>query len=200
MPFPYTMKLQLLYNIYPACMKIVFTICFFIFSLQVFSHTLITGSGTGSVIQNEMNGLKPGDTLAIRSGFYEKGGSFSNLTGITIINYQGIVDFGRTVSLEILNLFLFPVQAGKEKPTAFVSAISGVMHFIFRPDVVFSLYLIANTETLTGLLLMQAAFLFHIPVIPPHLPSTKLHLFIRNWFIPDLSLPEAGQQTRSFKM
>lgn len=98
-PFLYTMKLQLLYNIYPAYMKIVFAICMFFFPRQVFSRTLITGTGRGSIIQNNMGSLKSGDTLAIRTGIYEKGGSFSNLTGITIINYQGIVDFGRTVSL-----------------------------------------------------------------------------------------------------
>ena len=104
MPFPYTMKLQLLYNIYPVCMKIVFTICFFVFYLKVFSHTVITGSGSGSVIQNDMSGLKSGDTLAIRAGLYEKGGSFSDLTGITIINYLGIVEFGKTVTLGNLKM------------------------------------------------------------------------------------------------
>ncbi len=104
MPFPYTMKLQLLYNIYPVYMKFVFTICLFIFYLQAFPHTRIIGSGNGAVIQNDMNGLKPGDTLAIRSGFYEKGGSFSNLTGITIINYLGIVEFGKIVMLGNLKM------------------------------------------------------------------------------------------------
>lgn len=88
-------------------MKIVFTFCFLIFFMQAFPRTVITGSGSGSVIQNDMNGLKPGDTLAIRSGFYEKGGSFSNLTGITIINYHGIVDFGQTVTLGNLKMVSF---------------------------------------------------------------------------------------------
>ena len=46
MPFPYTMKLQLLYNIYPECSKIVFT--------------------SDSVIQNDMSRLKPVDMPAIR--------------------------------------------------------------------------------------------------------------------------------------
>ncbi len=46
-----------------------------------------------------MQGLHPGDTLAIRSGNYEKGGSFSNLKNITIINSGGILDFGQSVSL-----------------------------------------------------------------------------------------------------
>jgi len=85
-------------------MKFVFTPCLLIFFLQVFPHTVFTGSGSGSVFQNDMNRLKPGDTLAIRSGYYEKGGSFSNLRGITIVNYQGIVDFGNTVSLGNLTM------------------------------------------------------------------------------------------------
>jgi hypothetical protein len=80
-------------------MKIVFTFCFLIFTMRTFSHTIYTGTGSGSVIQNDMTGLKPGDTLAIRAGRYEKGGSFSNLTGITIINYHGAIYFGNTVSL-----------------------------------------------------------------------------------------------------
>jgi hypothetical protein len=45
-----------------------------------------------------MLGLNPGDTLAIQTGRYEKAVSFPNLTGITIINYQGLVEFGNTVS------------------------------------------------------------------------------------------------------
>jgi hypothetical protein len=84
-------------------MKIVFTICFLIFSGSGSAHTIITGSGSGSILQNDMRGLKPGDTLALRSGFYEKGGSFLNLAGITIINYQGLVNFGNTVVLGNLN-------------------------------------------------------------------------------------------------
>jgi hypothetical protein len=98
------MNLQLLYNIFPAFMKFVFTCCLLIFSLQVFPHLVVTGSGTGSILQNDMKGLRPGDTLAIRTGFYAEGGSFSNLTNITIINYQGIVDFGKTVFLGNLTM------------------------------------------------------------------------------------------------
>jgi hypothetical protein len=85
-------------------MKLVLTLGLLIFFMQAFPHTVFTGSGSGSLIQNDMNGLKPGDTLAIRSGYYEKGGSFSNLRGITIINYLGIVDFGNTVSLGNLSM------------------------------------------------------------------------------------------------
>ena len=46
-----------------------------------------------------MKGLHPGDTLAIRSGYYDRGGSFSNLHHITIINSGGILDFGQSVFL-----------------------------------------------------------------------------------------------------
>jgi hypothetical protein len=78
-------------------MKIVISFCLLIFYLHAYPHIIITGSGKGSVSQTDMRGLKPGDTLAIRAGHYEKGGKFSNLSGITIINYQGIVDFGSTI-------------------------------------------------------------------------------------------------------
>src|SRR5450631_2053326 len=82
---PNCYEIKLLYNIYSAYMKIVFTISFLIFCLSVYSHTVIVGTGSGAVIQEDMQGLKPGDTLAIRSGMYEIGGSFSRLEGITII-------------------------------------------------------------------------------------------------------------------
>ncbi len=80
-------------------MKIVFTILFVILGLQVYSHTLLIGSGRGSVQQSGMAGLQSGDTLAIRSGYYENGGSFDKLENITIVNFEGIVDFGKTVGL-----------------------------------------------------------------------------------------------------
>jgi hypothetical protein len=95
-------EIKLLYNIYPAYMKIVFTFWLCIFFVPAFPRTMITGTGSGSVLLQNMNGLNPGDTVAIRTGRYEKGGLFSNLTGITIINYGGIVDFGNTVTLENL--------------------------------------------------------------------------------------------------
>ena len=80
-------------------MKIVIVFLFFIYSLKAHAHIVLKGTGNGSVMQTDMNDLHPGDTLAIHAGFYEKGGSFKNLTGITIINYKGIVYFGNTVSL-----------------------------------------------------------------------------------------------------
>ena len=85
-------------------MKIVFTIFFLIFCVTVYSRTEIIGSGSGAVNRDNMQGLKPGDTLAIRAGTYENGGSFSGLAGITILNYGGIVDFGKTVSLGNLKM------------------------------------------------------------------------------------------------
>jgi hypothetical protein len=96
---PNCYEIKLLYNTYPAYMKIVFTFCFLIFTMRSFPHIVYTGTGSGSVIQNDMKGLQPGDTLAVRAGHYEKGGSFSNLTGVTVINYHGTVYFGNTVTL-----------------------------------------------------------------------------------------------------
>jgi hypothetical protein len=85
-------------------MKIVFAFFFCIYSLKAYSHIVLKGNGKGSVTQTEMTGLHPGDTLAIRAGFYEKGGSFKNLTGITIINYEGLVYFGNTISIGNLKM------------------------------------------------------------------------------------------------
>jgi hypothetical protein len=96
-------------------MKFVFLLSLLFFSLQVYPHTVVTGSGSGSIIQNDMKGLKPGDTLAIRTGFYQEGGSFLNLTGITIINYLGIVDFGKTVILGNLKMVSISGAGSKEK-------------------------------------------------------------------------------------
>jgi len=101
---PKSYEIKLLYNIYAACMKIVFAFLFCICSLKVYSHIVLTGTGGGSVTQTDMNGLHPGDTLAVRAGLYEKGGSFKNLTGITIINYNGVVYFGSTVFLGNLRM------------------------------------------------------------------------------------------------
>jgi len=84
-------------------MKFVYTIFLLFLFQQSFSHTLIIGNGKGVIQQNDMKGLQPGDTLAIRAGFYEKGGSFSNLDHITIVNYKGIVDFGATILVGNLN-------------------------------------------------------------------------------------------------
>ncbi|PWT70232.1 MAG: hypothetical protein C5B59_21020 [Bacteroidetes bacterium] len=50
-----------------------------------------------------MTGLAKGDTLAIMAGNYADGGNFSHLEGITIINHNGPVNFGNTVSISHLN-------------------------------------------------------------------------------------------------
>ena len=96
-------------------MKIVFTFCLLVFTMRVFPHTVIIGTGSGAIIKQDMNGLKPGDTLALRTGHYEKGGSFLNLSGITIINYQGIVDFGNTVTLGNLKMVSISGAGCKEE-------------------------------------------------------------------------------------
>jgi hypothetical protein len=69
-------EIKLLYNIYAASMKIVFAFFFCMYSLKVYSHIVLTGTGRGAVAQTDMKGLHPGDILAIRPGLYEKGGSF----------------------------------------------------------------------------------------------------------------------------
>lgn len=103
-------------------MKFVFTICLLVFTLQVYPHTVLIGSGSGSVVRQDMNGLNPGDTLAIRAGRYEKGGLFFNLRGITIVNHDGIVEFGSTVSIGNL-----------KKVSISGSGVTGIFYgFLFR--------------------------------------------------------------------
>jgi hypothetical protein len=53
-----------------------FNVLFSDFFYAGLPYTLITGSGSGSVIQNDMHGLKPGDTLAIRPAFMRKADLF----------------------------------------------------------------------------------------------------------------------------
>jgi hypothetical protein len=100
-------------------MKIVFAFFFCIYSLKAHSHILLTGTGSGSVQKTDMNGLHPGDTLAIRAGLYEKGGSFANLTGITIINDKGIVYFGNTISLGNLRMVTLSGSGSENIPYGF---------------------------------------------------------------------------------
>jgi hypothetical protein len=80
-------------------MRLFFTLFLLFIFHCAFPHTIYIGNRSGAVIKNDMKDLHPGDTLAIRSGKYEKGGSFSNLNHITIINYGGILEFGQSVSL-----------------------------------------------------------------------------------------------------
>jgi Secretion system C-terminal sorting domain/PKD domain len=69
---------------------------FFTFSFSVRANTVVIGTGSGALKQNNMNGLNPGDTLAINPGSYNDG-IFSHMTGITIINHGGLVVFTSTV-------------------------------------------------------------------------------------------------------
>ncbi|PWT74542.1 MAG: hypothetical protein C5B59_11015 [Bacteroidetes bacterium] len=69
---------------------------------QVSAKTVIIGNGSGTVTQQDMTGLAPGDVLAINPGTYS-GGSFSNLTGITITNNGGTVIFTGTLYVATLN-------------------------------------------------------------------------------------------------
>ena len=62
----------------------------------VFARTLIIGNGSGSVKKTDMRGLESGDTIAIRAGTYSYS-QFSNLSGITIVNYRGLVVFAGQV-------------------------------------------------------------------------------------------------------
>lgn len=73
-----------------------------LFSVSVVrAKTVVIGSGFGFVSIQNMNGLNPGDVLAIQAGQYT-GGSFQNLNGITITNNGGTVIFGGQVSLNTL--------------------------------------------------------------------------------------------------
>ena len=62
----------------------------------LFARTLIIGNGSGSVKKTDMRGLESGDTIAIRAGTYSYS-QFSNLSGITIVNYRGLVVFAGQV-------------------------------------------------------------------------------------------------------
>jgi hypothetical protein len=100
--FARVVELPLLYIYIPGMKSLFIFLLSFIYSCA-HAHTLVIGTGSGSVIKTDMKGLRPGDTLAIRSGFYEKGGAFSNLSGISITNQGGPVTFGQTVSLGSLS-------------------------------------------------------------------------------------------------
>ncbi|MEO6963073.1 MAG: PKD domain-containing protein [Puia sp.] len=72
----------------------------FIFS-GIYAKTVVIGTGAGKVAVQNMNGLYPGDVLAINPGSYS-GATFSNLKGITITNNKGAVSFSGTVNLNTL--------------------------------------------------------------------------------------------------
>ncbi|HZK65705.1 MAG TPA: T9SS type A sorting domain-containing protein [Puia sp.] len=72
----------------------------FIFS-GIYAKTVVIGTGSGKVAVQNMNGLDPGDVLAINPGSYS-GATFSNLKGITITSNKGVVSFSGTVNLNTL--------------------------------------------------------------------------------------------------
>ncbi|HZK63387.1 MAG TPA: choice-of-anchor Q domain-containing protein [Puia sp.] len=80
-------------------MKFFYSFMFLLVFQDAFPNILYIGTGSGAVVKKDMAALRSGDTLAIRSGSYERGGSFSNLRNITIINYGGVVDFGQSVDI-----------------------------------------------------------------------------------------------------
>ena len=63
-----------------------------IFFLHTNANVVRIGNGTGKISKTSMEGLRPGDTLAITAGTYT-GGEFGNLHDITIINNGGVVTF-----------------------------------------------------------------------------------------------------------
>lgn len=79
-------------------MRRIITIFLSFACFAVSAKTIIIGTGNGVVSKINMNGLAPGDILAITPGKYS-GAIFSNLNGITIINNKGIVTFTGKVEL-----------------------------------------------------------------------------------------------------
>src|SRR4029077_17733572 len=62
------------------------------------AKTVVVGNGFGFISVPNMNGLNPGDVLAIKPGTYS-GGAFNNLKGITITNNNGTFVFTGQVTL-----------------------------------------------------------------------------------------------------
>ena len=79
-------------------MRKILTIFLFFICNAALAKTVIIGNGKGIVSKTNMNGLQPGDVLAITPGKYG-GGNFSNLYGISIINNGGLVTFTGKVDL-----------------------------------------------------------------------------------------------------
>ena len=77
----------------------IFILLFSATNLQ--AKTVVIGTGSGDVSVTSMAGLNPGDILAIKPGQYS-GGSFGDLTGITITNNGGDVVFNGKVTLNTL--------------------------------------------------------------------------------------------------
>lgn len=84
-------KLSSLYFLFPL-----FLLLFIATGIQ--AKTVVVGTGFGFISVPNMNGLNPGDVLAIKPGTYS-GGNFNNLNGITITNNGGTVIFTGQVTL-----------------------------------------------------------------------------------------------------
>ncbi len=78
----------------------------FISVVSVQAKTVVVGAGFGFVSVPNMNGLNPGDVIAIQPGTYT-GGAFKNLIGITITNHGGAVTFNGTVTFLTLQSCTF---------------------------------------------------------------------------------------------
>lgn len=81
-------------------------LCFHLFLIvsaisNASAKTIVIGNGGGFVSKISMDGLEPGDVLAIAPGIYN-GAEFSHLNNVTIINNGALVVFKGTVSLSVL--------------------------------------------------------------------------------------------------
>ncbi len=70
------------------------------------AKTVVIGAGFGFISVPNMNGLNPGDVLAVKPGTYT-GGSFLSLNGITITNNGGAVIFNGQVTFNSLQSCTF---------------------------------------------------------------------------------------------
>ena len=146
-----------------------------------------------------MKGLHPGDTLAIRSGFYEKGGSFSNLSHITIINYGGLLDFGQYGFFG--NLSQVSISGNGVKDLMYgirFQNMKGNAFFWRRPAIIYRLHFV-YTATWMALPWMPVIFLPAIPAIRQRWLCIKPGSLIRSYCIPDLCLSAAGPPPTSFQ-
>ena len=84
-------KLSALYFLFPLFFAL-------FVATDVQAKTVVVGTGFGFISVPNMNGLNPGDVLAIQPGTYS-GGAFNNLKGITITNNGGTVVFTGQVTL-----------------------------------------------------------------------------------------------------
>jgi len=110
-------------------MKIVYLLFVCLLSLlpvmQVSAKTVPLGTGKGTLTLNSMDGLDEGDTVILKQGTYA-GGSFTNLTGITIVPEAPGVTFNGSIIINHNNKVTFdglhpvdsdnPDQSAQSKP------------------------------------------------------------------------------------